>query len=42
MIEFSGNVAEVKECIKGIVEAHGKYFSMIRYSVRESVGAIFE
>ena len=38
MIEFSVNVAEVKEYIKGLVEAPGKYFSMIRYNVRESVG----
>lgn len=38
MIEFSVTVAEVKEYIKGLVEAPGKYFSMIRYNVRESVG----
>lgn len=38
MIEFSVNVAEVKGYIKGLVEAPGKFFSMIRYNVRESVG----
>lgn len=38
MIEFSVTVAEIKEYIKGLVEAPGKYFSMIRYNVRESVG----
>lgn len=38
MIEFSVNVAEVKEYIKGLVEAPGRFFSMIRYNVRESVG----
>jgi hypothetical protein len=38
VIEFSVNVAEVKGYIKGLVEAPGKFFSMIRYNVRESVG----
>lgn len=38
MIELSVNVAEVKGYIKEIVEAPGKFFSMIRYNVRESVG----
>ena len=41
MIEFSVNVAEVKGYIKGLVEATGKFFSMIRYNVRESVGQLF-
>jgi len=38
MIELSVNVAEVKGYIKELVEAPGKFFSMIRYNVRESVG----
>jgi putative transposase len=38
MIELSVNVAEVKGYIKELIEAPGKYFSMIRYNVRESVG----
>ena len=38
MIELSVNVAEVKGYIKELIEAPGKFFSMIRYNVRESVG----
>ncbi len=38
MIELSVNIAEVKGYIKELVEAPGKFFSMIRYNVRESVG----
>lgn len=38
MIELSVNVAEVKGYIKELMEAPGKFFSMIRYNVRESVG----
>lgn len=38
MIELSINVAEVKGYIKELVEAPGKFFSMMRYNVRESVG----
>ena len=38
MIELSVNVAEVKGYVKELIEAPGKYFSMIRYNVRESVG----
>ena len=38
MIELSVNIAEVKRYIKELVEAPGKFFSMMRYNVRESVG----
>jgi hypothetical protein len=38
MIEFRVNVAEVREYIKGLVEAPERFFSMIRYNIRESVG----
>jgi len=38
MIELSVNIAEVKGYIKELVEAPGKFFSMMRYNVRESVG----
>lgn len=38
MIELSVNVAEVKGYIKELIGAPGKFFSMIRYNVRESVG----
>ena len=38
MIELSVNIAEVKGYIKELIEAPGKFFSMIRYNVRESVG----
>lgn len=38
MIELSVNVAEVKGYIKELIEAPGKFFSMVRYNVRESVG----
>ncbi|HHT9147368.1 MAG TPA: IS256 family transposase [Candidatus Wunengus sp. YC61] len=37
-MELSVNVAEVKGYIKELIEAPGKFFSMIRYNVRESVG----
>ena len=38
MIELSVNIAEVKGYIKELIEAPGKFFSMMRYNVRESVG----
>ena len=38
MMEFCVNVAEVKEFIKGITETPGRFFNMIRYSVRDNVG----
>jgi putative transposase len=38
MIELSLNIAEIKGYIKELVEAPGKFFSMMRYNVRESVG----
>ena len=39
MMEFSANVAEVKEFIKGITEMPGRFFNMIRYSVRDKESA---
>ena len=33
MMELSVNVSEVKEYIKGIAEALGKVFNLVRYAV---------
>lgn len=38
MMELRINVSEVKEYIKGITEAPGKIFHLVRYNVKESVG----
>lgn len=38
MIEVKVNVAEIRDIIKGIAEAPGKIFTMVRYNVKESVG----
>ena len=38
MTAIGGNIAEVKEFVKGITEAPGRFFNMVRYNVRNKVG----